>query len=199
MAGLTFEEAHGVARTSRAPPGRVRANEVLKACREELQNRCGGYIDFEKETRFHWQAYLAMHPSAQAIFSSAITGFLCETFPEKEPNAAKLPGLNLRTDFVCLRADGSAVRLHPSKGAEAKIAVGNLESWRSGTTPLFDLDVVLLQSGDQRGNPACRRRHSRPRLRLRCAQRPWGRVMWSLTLEQPSKTMTANEKTAWII
>ena len=91
---------------------------------------------------FHWQAHLANHPSARAIFRSAVNGFLCEVFPEKEPNASKLCGLSLRTDFACLRADGSAVRLHPSRCSEAQVSEGNLESWRSGATPLFVLDGI---------------------------------------------------------
>ena len=140
MVRLTLEEAQMLARATKAPPGRAKANEILKECREKLQNRCGSYIDLEAVPLFHWQAYLAMHPSARAIFRSEVTGFLCEVFPEKEPNASKLLGLTLRVDFVCLRADNSAVRLHPSKGAEAKISEGSLESWRSGTTPIFALD-----------------------------------------------------------
>ena len=75
---------------------------------------------YEEVPPFHWQAYLAMHPSARAIFRSDVIGFPCEVSPVTEPNAAKLPGLTLRVDFVCLRADGSAVRLHPSRGAEAQ-------------------------------------------------------------------------------
>lgn len=140
MVRLTHEEAQMLARATKAPPGRAKANEILKECREKLQNRCGSYIDLEAVPLFHWQAYLAMHPSARAIFRSEVIGFLCEVFPEKEPNASKLPGMTLRVDFVCLRADNSAVRLHPSKGAEAKISEGNLESWRSGATPIFALD-----------------------------------------------------------
>lgn len=141
MVRLTLEEAQMLARATKAPPGRAKANEVLKACRERLQNRCGRNIDLEAEPMFHWQAYLAMHSSARDIFRSEVIGFLCEVFPEREPNASKLPGLTLRADFVCLRADGSAVRLHPSKGAEAKISEGSLESWRSGATPIFVLDA----------------------------------------------------------
>ena len=142
MVRLNLEEAQVVARATKAPPGRAKANEVLKACREKLQNRCGDYIDLEAVPMFHWQAYVALHPNARAIFRSDVIGFLCEVFPEKEPNAPKLSGLTLRVDFVCLRADGSAVRLHPSKGAEAKISEGSLESWRSGATPIFALDSL---------------------------------------------------------
>ena len=90
MVFLAVEEAHAVARNARASPGKAEANDALKSCREKLQNRCGDYIDVEKEPMFHWQTYLASHPNARYIFRSAVTGFLCEVFPEKEPNASKL-------------------------------------------------------------------------------------------------------------
>ena len=67
MIELTFEEAQAVARSTRASPGKAKANEVLKACQENLQNKCGNYIDLAKEPMFHWQAYLANHPSARAM------------------------------------------------------------------------------------------------------------------------------------
>ena len=40
MVRLTFEEAQVVAQVTKALPGRAKANEILKACREKLQNRC---------------------------------------------------------------------------------------------------------------------------------------------------------------
>ena len=54
MIELTFEEAQAVARSTRASPGKAKANEVLKACQENLQNKCGNYIDLAKEPMFHW-------------------------------------------------------------------------------------------------------------------------------------------------
>ena len=137
---LTFDEAQVAARDSKAPPGRGKANEILKACREKLQNLCGAYVDFEAEPMFHWQAYLGKHPTSRAIFHADVIGFLCEVFPEKEPNASKLSDFTLRVNFVCLRADGTAVRLHPSTAAEATNSEGSLESWRSGASPVFRLD-----------------------------------------------------------
>ena len=142
---LTFQEAQVAARESKAPPGRAKANEVLKACREQLQNCCGAYVDLKAEPMFHWQAYLAKHPDSRAIFRADVVGFLCEVFPQKEPNASKLLGLALRVDFVCLRADGTAVRLHPSTAAEARIPEGSLESWRSGASPVFRLDPDAIK------------------------------------------------------
>ena len=53
MVRLTFEEAQAVARASKAKPGRVKANEILKECREKLQNRCGDYMDLEADAMFH--------------------------------------------------------------------------------------------------------------------------------------------------
>ena len=72
--------------------------------------------------------YLAHHPQASEIFRSPITAFRAEVFDEKYPNSGKMGATPLRVDFVCIRADGSAVRLHPGKTTEAKIeAVNNRE------------------------------------------------------------------------
>ena len=80
---LTFEEAQVAVRESKAPPARGKAND-------KLQNRCGAYVDFEAEPRFHWQAYLVKHPASRAIFRAHVIGFLCEVFPEKKPNASNM-------------------------------------------------------------------------------------------------------------
>ena len=142
---LTFQEAQVAARESKAPPGRAKANKVLKACREQLQNCCGAYVDLKAELMFHPQAYLGKHPDSRSIFRADVVGFLFEVFPEKEPNASKLSDLNLCVDFVCLRADGTAVWLHPSKAAEATVSQGSLESWRSGASPVFRLDPDAIK------------------------------------------------------
>jgi hypothetical protein len=128
--------------TPKAPPGKARANEALKECRDKLQNIPGRCIDVTAETCLHWSAYLANHPEANKIFRSPITGFFAETFPERDPSGRHV---GLRVDYVCMRADGSAVRLHPHKDKEAKVVEGSLEEWRLGLAPVYpaDRDAVL--------------------------------------------------------
>ena len=78
-----------------------------------------------------WAVYLAHHPQACEIFREPITAFHAEVLDEKNPNRGKMRR-DLRVDFVCTRADGSAVRLHQGKNMEAKIDEGILEDWRTG-------------------------------------------------------------------
>ena len=121
---VTVEEAMARLRSTKTPPGRPSANQALKMCRERLQNTPGAYVDVTQETSFNWAAYLARHPERQKIFRSSITRFLAEVFPERDPSASCV---GLRVDFVCVRADGTAVRLHPHKHKEAIIMEGRLE------------------------------------------------------------------------
>ena len=76
--------------------------------------------------------YLAHHPQAHDIFRSAVVSFQAECFDEQDHNSEKMGRTPLRVDFVCTRADGSAVRLHQGKNMEAKIDEGILEDWRTG-------------------------------------------------------------------
>ena len=106
---VTLADAQAAVRATKAPPGRVQANDILKACREGLQTIPGAFVnlDDDESVMFHWRAYLGNHTRSRDIFRVAGTGFLCEVFPEKEPNSGQLPGVHLRVDFIALRVDGS--------------------------------------------------------------------------------------------
>ena len=131
---LTWTAAKAFLSGCKEPPGKAKANAILKTCRAQIDGLNPGqrvWVPVE----FNWQAYLAKHPAAEQIFESPITGFFAEAFPFKEPNAGTLRnwGLtDLRVDFVCTHADHSAVRLHPSKASEAKVQIGRLVRWRQG-------------------------------------------------------------------
>ena len=76
-----------------------------------------------------WAVYLAHHLQARDIFRAPITAFHAEVFHEKDPNIGKMGSTPLRVDFVCTRADGSTVRLHPGQIWKLKSLKG---SWRIG-------------------------------------------------------------------
>ena len=99
-----------------------------------LQNIPGAYVDVAELTSFNYIAYLAAHPQGAKIFRSPITAFLVQVFPEKDPSRADV---GLRVDFVVMRQDGSAIRLHPHRSKEAQVTEGTLEAWRSGDVPIY--------------------------------------------------------------
>ena len=130
----TLEMAMAQLRSTKEPPGKRRAHNFLKRCRELMPNVKGECIDVtDDRIGFgQWAVYLAHHPQAREIFRAPITAFHAEVFDEKDPNRGKMGNTPLHVDFVCTRADGSAVRLHPGQSMEAQIVEGILEDWRKG-------------------------------------------------------------------
>ena len=87
---MDLQAALAVARMCKQPPGKAKANEYLKLCREGMR-MVGEQVDVEEQIpEFHWRAYLAYHPKANEIFKSPVLSFFAEAFPEVDPNASKL-------------------------------------------------------------------------------------------------------------
>lgn len=86
---------------------------------------------------FDWKRYVCSHTYGFTIVGDGVVRFEGRYVNSPEPNARKLglPGRfgPWRFDFVVHRCDGSCVRLHPSKQAEAEAVMGTLESWLFGT------------------------------------------------------------------
>ena len=80
-------------------------------------------MDLSFDEDFDWRGYVCQHPLAQEIVGPGISKFEGRFLNSLECNrhALRLPQPlgNQRFDFVALRTDGSAVRMHPSKKAEA--------------------------------------------------------------------------------
>ena len=115
---FTFEEAMKHFQNASETVGRKKANLFLKDVRSSLPDKPGTRRDIEIDV-FDWPSYLANHSEAHKIFESKVIKFSVEVFPEKDPNADKLPNHKHRVDFVCSREDGTAVRLHPHKNGPA--------------------------------------------------------------------------------
>ena len=83
-----------------------------------------------------WRNYLACHPHSREVIGAGVVSFEARFINALEPNrvALKLPGTygQNRFDFVVRRADGTAVRLHPSEKHDAKPVIGKLADWRMG-------------------------------------------------------------------
>ena len=147
---LSLQDARNIWSKCRAPPGRRVAHDALNTCRKKLQE-VGQQVHVNDEIPdFHWRAYLGGHDHADDIFGSqGITDFFAEAFPEKDPNKKKLANLGLitlRVDFVAVRQDSAAVRLHPSERKEAAIVARSLEGWRLGHSPVHVLDEDAVKA-----------------------------------------------------
>jgi len=91
-------------------------------------------MDLSFAEDFDWRDYVCNHSTAQTIVGPGIWKFEGRFVNTLEPNR-KSHGLLgpfgvWRFDFVALRTDGTAVRLHPSQGNEAKPIHGVLSTWR---------------------------------------------------------------------
>ena len=115
---------------------RQQAHRYLDKCRKGCAHQPVEGTDLSFERDFDWRRYLCQHPMAQEIIGSGVWKFECRFLNGWEPNAAKLmlppPFGQHRFDFVVHRIDGKAVRMHPSAKADAKVIVGDFESWRWG-------------------------------------------------------------------
>ena len=160
----TLDMATAQLRSTKEPPGKRRANNFLTRYRELMPNVKGECIDVTDDgIGFgQWAVYLAHHPQAREIFRKPITAFHAGVFDEKDPNRGKMERAPLRVDFVCTRADRSAVRLHPGQIKEANFVEGILEDWRKGTAaihaPVLTLSLRGAKMAPQRMNH-CLRRH----------------------------------------
>ena len=94
-----------------APMSSNRANGWLKQFRLETTQEL---LDLTEHPTFDWKGFLANLPLAQEIVGPGVTGFGFLTMDEvKDPS--KKGEVISRNDFVVLRADEIAVRLHPHR------------------------------------------------------------------------------------
>ena len=113
------------------------AHKFLKEWRSQhTRSQQDPPFDIEVETvlktRFDWPGYLAgrSQRELEAVFGGAEGFTHCELrfLNVKEINA-KQTGQPYRVDFICYRSDGAAIRLHPSKAADANPIIGHIEDW----------------------------------------------------------------------
>ena len=89
-----------------------------------------------------WRHYVCSHPKAREIIGAGIVKFEGRFLHSVEPNHRQLglpePYGQKRFDFVALRGDGEACRMHPGCRRDAEIAQGRYEAWLippSASTP----------------------------------------------------------------
>ena len=85
-----------------------KAHDALNHARTLFVRPDGEIIDMTEEANFDWKAYLACREDFEDVVGPGVVGFQCIRFPWIDPNTN-----DKRVDFVVLRADGTAVRLHP--------------------------------------------------------------------------------------
>ena len=82
------------------------AHDFLEALR--VRSSGPGFMDLTDNTAFDWRTYLLYREDYKKIIGTGVVGFGFQRFNWIDPRTEEL-----RTDFVVLRQDGSAVRLHP--------------------------------------------------------------------------------------
>ena len=107
------------------------ANRALKQCRWTLlpRNRDGRALDLTKNNFFAWPHYLAAHAEAENIIGTGVVGFGFLRLEDVHDPSMHPRNFVPREDFVAVRADGTAVRLHPHAGFEAAPVYGRLWHW----------------------------------------------------------------------
>ena len=105
----------------RGPIGKPTANEVLKCLRRTSNVDCENLTDGKM---LDWKGWLKNLPKKEIIIGDGIKQFLWVRLALHDPNV----GTN-RCDFVALRTDGSAVRLHPHATYMPQPVYGNLADW----------------------------------------------------------------------
>ena len=124
-----------------------RAHDWLHATRDTAARQPTECIDLSGHPL--WRTYVCSHPKAREIISSGIVRFEGRFLNSAEPNRQVLclpaPYGDYRFDFVAVRKDGSAARLHPGSRRDAEVVVGRYQDWllpgastpgvASGSTP----------------------------------------------------------------
>ena len=89
-----------------------------------------------------WRPYVCSHPKAREIIGEGIVRFEGRFLRSVEPNHVQLglppPFGQHRFDFIAVRGDGRACRMHPGARRDAEIIVGLYDSWLmqpSASTP----------------------------------------------------------------
>ena len=110
-----------------APMSSERANRWLKQFREETTQELW---DLTEHPTFDWQGFVANLPNALEVVGPGVRGFGFLTMEEVKDRSKKGED-RVRNDFVVLRTDDVAVRLHPHKGKthDAKPIFGNVADW----------------------------------------------------------------------
>ena len=108
-----------------------RGHAWLSAVRQDCANRALESVDLTDDAR--WREYICSHAEARRIIGPGITHFEGRFCNGLEPNRHQLnlppPFGHHRFDFICWRSDGTAVRLHPSRNADALPTPGLLTNW----------------------------------------------------------------------
>ena len=108
-----------------------RAHTLLSKLRQRCAHAEAESIDLTCYAE--WRPYLCSHPHARMIIGNGIQNFEARFVNSMEPNRGTLklppPYGSFRFDFIAMRSDGSACRLHPSGKRDAVPVQGILTDW----------------------------------------------------------------------
>jgi hypothetical protein len=139
--GMALQRQHDGPLTST-----TKAHKVLKELREALAapaTEPGGPLGYTQEVHvfhpdasqggFDWVGYVANRPPAQIekVIGEGIVRFEARFLRMMDKNMKQY-----RFDFVALRADGTAVRFHPSSTGDTVPVIGDPQQWAIGDAPM---------------------------------------------------------------
>ena len=108
-----------------------RAHDWLHATRDKAARQPTESIDLSEHPL--WRTYICSHPKAREIILNGIVRFEGRFLNSLEPNRQVLclpaPYGEHRFDFVAVRKDGTAARLHPGSRRDAEVVVGRYQDW----------------------------------------------------------------------
>ena len=107
------------------------AHAWLSQLRADCANQAREVVDLSEDPR--WREYICSTGKAREIIGQGITHFEAGFCNSLEPNRGALrsppPFGEQRFDFIVVRGDGTACRLHPSKANDATPTIGRLADW----------------------------------------------------------------------
>ena len=132
-----------------------RAHRWLAETRKAAARKPQEVVDLTADSR--WREYVCSHPHAREIIGSGVVSFEGRFLLGLEPNRAQLalppPYGDHRFDFVAVRADGTACRLHPGRAADAVPIVGLLKDWAiTGTGASTPSEPTIYKRGHVNAN-----------------------------------------------
>ena len=117
------------------PMAHQRANTWLKTLHTSVTT---DLEDLTHHYTFDWKGFLSKHPMSEQAVGPGVVGFGFLTMPQIAD--ASNGEVRARNDFVVLRADGTACRLHPHKSKKPAYAApvyGRLSDWLPSLPPSF--------------------------------------------------------------
>ena len=144
---VTFSQ-EDVGRWKASAMGNKRANVWLKHFRETGDWDSTWWIDVTNHEEFKWQGFIANHSRAVDLVGPGLVSFGVIALTDvRDPSVTEV---RPRIDFMAVRADRTAVRLHPHARKEAEPIYGRPEQWEPSLHAVPPTDIFTQEWCRQR-------------------------------------------------